>query len=742
MSFFAKFSLKLNSFKINQEMKITKIITLFLLTTFSVVAQQKITVEEIYTGAFRAKGMDELQSMKNTNQYTVLNADRATKSQQIDLYDFATLKKVSTLIDTKNFKELSDEGIDSYVFSSDEKKILLANNTNQIFRHSFTADYFLYDTVDKKLSGFLGQVQEPTFSPDGTKIAYAKANDLYIYDITSRNTTRVTNDGVKNAVINGITDWVYEEEFAFVRAFDWSTDSKKLAYIKFDESEVPQFSMDMYKKDLYPTSETFKYPKAGEKNAIVSLHIYNLSGNISQPINLGNYSDFYIARMKWTNDANLVSVQVLNRHQDNLDLIFVDATTASPKVVLNEKDKAYVDVTDNLTFLKDNSFIWTSEKDGYNHIYLYDKNGKLKNQVTKGNWEVTSFYGFDEKTKTVFYQSVEKGSILRDVYKISLDGKKKVKLSSQVGTNAATFSPDFTYFINTYSSATVPPTYTLNSSKDGKKAQEIVNNTALVDKLKKYDLPTKEFFELTTEKGHKLNAWMIKPKDFDATKKYPVFMYQYSGPGSQEVANNWLDTNDMWFMMLSQQGYIIACVDGRGTGYKGAAFKKCTQKELGKFEVEDQIDAAKVIGNYAYVDKTRIGIFGWSYGGFMSSNCLFKGADVFKMAIAVAPVTNWRFYDSIYTERYMTTPQENASGYDDNSPINHVSKLKGNFLLIHGTADDNVHVQNSMQMIEALVQANKQFDWAIYPDKNHGIYGGKTRIQLYNKMTNYIKEKL
>ena len=742
MSFFAKFSLKLNSFKINQEMKITKIITLFLLTTFSVVAQQKITVEEIYTGAFRAKGMDELQSMKNTNQYTVLNADRATKSQQIDLYDFATLKKVSTLIDTKNFKELSDEGIDSYVFSSDEKKILLANNTNQIFRHSFTADYFLYDTVDKKLSGFLGQVQEPTFSPDGTKIAYAKANDLYIYDITSRTTTRVTNDGVKNAVINGITDWVYEEEFAFVRAFDWSTDSKKLAYIKFDESEVPQFSMDMYKKDLYPTSETFKYPKAGEKNAIVSLHIYNLSGNISQPINLGNYSDFYIARMKWTNDANLVSVQVLNRHQDNLDLIFVDATTASPKVVLNEKDKAYVDVTDNLTFLKDNSFIWTSEKDGYNHIYLYDKNGKLKNQVTKGNWEVTSFYGFDEKTKTVFYQSVEKGSILRDVYKISLDGKKKVKLSSQVGTNAATFSPDFTYFINTYSSATVPPTYTLNSSKDGKKAQEIVNNTALVDKLKKYDLPTKEFFELTTEKGHKLNAWMIKPKDFDATKKYPVFMYQYSGPGSQEVANNWLDTNDMWFMMLSQQGYIIACVDGRGTGYKGAAFKKCTQKELGKFEVEDQIDAAKVIGNYAYVDKARIGIFGWSYGGFMSSNCLFKGADVFKMAIAVAPVTNWRFYDSIYTERYMTTPQENASGYDDNSPINHVSKLKGNFLLIHGTADDNVHVQNSMQMIEALVQANKQFDWAIYPDKNHGIYGGKTRIQLFNKMTNYIKEKL
>ncbi|WP_439553612.1 S9 family peptidase [Flavobacterium macrobrachii] len=722
-------------------MKSIQLMVLFVASLFSATAQQKITVEEIYRGEFRTKGMDALQSMKNTNQYTVLNTDRTSRSQQIDLYDFATLKKVATLLDTKSHTDLAD-GIDSYTFSNDEKQILIANNTSPIFRHSFTATYYLYNLATKELTKVLENVQEPTFSPDGTKIGYAKENDLFIYDIASKAITQVTTDGKKNAIINGITDWVYEEEFAFVRAFDWSSDSKKLAFIRFDESKVPQFSMDMYQKDLYPTSQTFKYPKAGEKNSEVSLHIFEVGSKSAKKINLGNYSDFYIARMKWTNDANILSAQVLNRHQDNLDLIFVDGTIGTAKVILNEKDKAYVDVTDNLTFLKDNSFIWTSEKDGFNHIYLYDKTGKLKNQVTKGKWEVTSYYGFDEKTKTVFYQSVENGSTVRDVYKISLDGKKKVKLSSQVGTNGATFSPDFTYYINTYSSVTTPPTYTLNSSKDGKQAQEIVNNTPLVEKIKKYDLPTKEFFELTTEKGHKLNAWMIKPKDFDANKKYPVFMYQYSGPGSQEVANNWLDTNDMWFMMLSQQGYIIACVDGRGTGYKGADFKKCTQKELGKFEVEDQIDAAKVIGNYPYVDKSRIGIFGWSYGGFMSSNCLFKGADVFKMAIAVAPVTNWRFYDSIYTERYMTTPQENASGYDDNSPINHVNKLKGNFLLIHGTADDNVHVQNSMQMIEALVQANKQFDWAIYPDKNHGIYGGKTRIQLYNKMTNYIKEKL
>jgi len=714
---------------------------LFVATLFSATAQQKITVEEIYRGEFRAKGMDALQSMKNTNQYTVLNSDRTSRSQQIDLYDFATLKKVATLINTKDFSDLK-EGIDSYTFSNDEKQILIANNSNPIFRHSYTANYYLYNLNSKSLSEVLENVQEPTFSPDGTKIAFAKENNLFVYDIASKNTTQVTTDGKKNAIINGITDWVYEEEFAFVRAFDWSADSKKLAYIRFDETEVPQFSMDLYKKDLYPTAETFKYPKAGEKNAVVSLHLFDVTSKVAKTVNLSNYNDFYIARLKWTNDANVLSAQVLNRHQNNLDLLFVDGNSGVAKVVLNEKDNAYVDVTDNLTFLKDNSFIWTSEKDSFNHIYLYDKNGKLKNQVTKGNWEVTSYYGFDEKTKTVFYQSVEKGSTLRDIYKISLDGKKKVRLSSQTGTNSATFSPDFSFFINSFSSVTVPTIYTLNNATDGKQVQEIVNNNALADKLKKYDLPTKEFFELTTEKGHKLNAWMIKPKDFDATKKYPVFMYQYSGPGSQEVANKALTTNDMWFMMLSQQGYIIACVDGRGTGYKGAAFKKCTQKELGKFEVEDQIDAAKVIGNYSYVDKSRIGIFGWSYGGFMSSNCLFKGADVFKMAIAVAPVTNWRFYDSIYTERYMTTPQENASGYDDNSPINHVNKLKGNFLLIHGTADDNVHVQNSMQMIEALVQANKQFDWAIYPDKNHGIYGGKTRIQLYNKMTNYIKEKL
>lgn len=720
-----------------------KINLLFLLLLTSVFAQQKITVEAIYTGQFQAKRMDELQSMKNTNQYTVLNADRTSASMQIDLFDFATLKKVNTLIDTKNQSKLVD-GIDSYTFSSDEKMILIANNTNQIYRHSFTADYFLYNIETKELNKILEQVQEPTFSPDGKKIAYVKENNLFIFDMASNTNSQITTDGKKNAIINGITDWVYEEEFSFVKAFDWSKDSKKLAFIRFDESQVPEFSMSIFAENLYPKIETFKYPKAGEKNSLVSLHLYNIDSKATKKVDLSQYNDFYIPRIEWTNDANILSAKILNRHQDNLDLLFVDGTTAATKVVLNEKDKSYIDFvdTDNLTFLKDNSFIWTSEKDGFNHIYHYDKTGKLISQVTKGNWEVTEYYGFDEKTNTVFYQSTEDGSINRAVCRIDLDGKNKTHLSQNIGTNKATFSPNFQYFINTFSTVTQPTAYTLNESKTGKQIQIIENNEALSSKLKSYNLPSKEFFVLKTEKGNELNAWIMKPKDFDPSKKYPVFMYQYSGPGSQQVNNEWNSYDDYWFMMLAQQGYIVACVDGRGTGFKGADFKKVTYKQLGKYEVEDQIDAAKVLGNYPYVDKSRIGIWGWSYGGFMSSNCILKGNDIFKMAIAVAPVTNWRFYDSVYTERYMQTPQENPSGYDDNSPINFVEKLKGKFLLIHGSGDDNVHVQNSMQMMEALIQANKQFDSQIYPDNNHGIYGGKTRIQLFNKMTTFIQNNL
>ena len=710
-------------------------------TTILTAQTKEITLEDIWNGTFRTERMDALHSMANGQQYSVLNFDRNTRETTIDIYDYKTLEKVNTLVNSGDIEVL--DYFSDYTFSNDETKVLLATNEESIFRRSTLGNYYVYNVKDESLTSVSeDKIQEPTFSPDGLKVAYGRNNNLYSKDLISNETTQITFDGEKNKIINGITDWVYEEEFKFVRAFDWNAASTKIAFIRFDETEVPEFSMDVYGTGLYQTQHVFKYPKAGEANSVVSLHIYDLDSNTTHQVKVNKaYNDFYIPRIKWTKDADVLSAHYMNRHQNELDLWFINAKTNTSSLILTETDKAYVEVTDNLTFLKDNSFIWTSEKDGYNHIYHYSKEGDLINQITKGNWEVTDYYGYDEKTNTIFYQSVENGSINRAVYSIKLNGRNKTRLSKKTGTNAAAFSADFTYFINTFSSATTPPEYSLNNASSGNLIKSIKDNDELSKLLLDYKISEKEFSTININ-GNDLNMWMIKPADFDASKKYPLFMVQYSGPGSQEVANHWNSANDYWFQYLAQQGYIIACVDGRGTGFKGAAFKKVTQKELGKYEVEDQIEAAKKLGDLPYIDNTRIGIWGWSYGGFMSSNCLFKGNDVFKMAIAVAPVTSWRFYDTIYTERFLGTPQENPRGYDDNSPINHVDRLKGDFLLIHGSADDNVHVQNTMRLVEALIQADKQFDWAIYPDKKHSIYGGNTRLHLYKKMTNFIHEKL
>ena len=714
---------------------------LFLLVAGVVTAQQKnITLEEIYYGTFRMQYLDRLHSMNNGKEYAVLNTDKNSGVKTLDVYSYKTGQKVNTLINSSEI-----DGLDyfiGYTLSKDESKVLLSTKLRSIYRRSSLGVYYVYDLKSRKLTQVAEEaIQEPTFSPDASKVAYGLDNNIYIKDIKTGKTTQVTTDGAKNKIINGITDWVYEEEFAFVRAFDWNADGDKIAYIRFDETDVPEFSMDIFGNELYPSKETFKYPKAGETNAKVSLHLYDVASSETKNVNLSGFQNYYIPRLEWTPDADVLAVQTTNRKQNDLNLLFVDATSAKAKLILSDTDDAYVDVTDNLTFLDDNDFIWTSEKDGWNHIYLYDKNGKLINQVTKGPWEVTSYYGYDTKSKRVFYQSSENGSINRGVYSIKVNGKSKEALAVKEGTNSANFSTDFTYFINSFSDAETPYVFTLNDAKDGDVIRKVKDNQALKDQFEDYVISEKEFFTLPVN-GEELNAYMIKPKDFDPTKKYPVFMTQYSGPGSQSVANSWSGGNGYWFQMLAQEGYIIVCVDPRGTGLKGRDFKKMTQKELGKYEVEDQIAAAQALGERDYVDADRIGIWGWSYGGFMASNCIFQGADTFKMAIAVAPVTSWRFYDSIYTERYMTTPQENASGYDTNSPLSHVGELKGKFLVVHGSADDNVHVQNTMRLIEALVQANKQFDWAIYPDKNHGIYGGNTRLHLYTKMTNFIKENL
>jgi len=723
-------------------MRFTKfLLGLILIGTSSIFAQEKqITLEEIWDGTFGQEQLESLESLNNGTEYIVLNQDRKNGTSSIDVYDYKSGEKKESLLNSADLEKIPK--FQGYELSANEAKVLLGTQMNQIYRHSSKGIFYVYDIASKSLQKLSeNKIQEPTFSPDASMVAYVFDNNLYIKTLATDEEIQITTDGKKNEIINGVTDWVYEEEFAFVRAFDWNKTGTNIAYLRFDETNVPEFSMSIFGEDLYPKITTFKYPKAGEENSVVSLQIYDLKSANSSSVELGDYKDFYIPRIEWTNDAKILSVQVLNRHQNNLDLIFVNSEKNEVKLVMTETDKAYVDITDNLTFLEDNSYIWTSEKDGYNHIYHYNKNGKLIDQITKGSWVVTNYYGFDAKTKRVYYQSTENGSVNRDVYSIKADGSNKKRLTQKSGTNNADFSADYTYFINSFTNTKTPYEFTLHDSKTGKLERKIKDNSELLEKEKAYKFSPKELSTIEVN-GNELNMWMVKPLDFDPNKKYPLFMYQYSGPGSQEVSNTYFNTNDYWYQLLADEGYIIVCVDGRGTGFKGAAFKKVTQKELGKYELEDQIGAAKQLGGLEYIDQDQIGIWGWSYGGFMSTNAILKGNDVFSMAIAVAPVTSWRFYDSIYTERYMTTPKENPEGYDENSPINHVEKLKGDFLLVHGSGDDNVHVQNSMRLIEALVQANKQFDWAIYPDKNHGIYGGNTRLHLYTKMTEFIREHL
>lgn len=717
-----------------------RLFLILFLASISLTAQEQrkaVTLEEIWGGEFQSEGLRVLRSMKDGSSYTVLNFQAGGRVSSIDKYDYRTREKTASLLSSVN-SEIPF--FTNYEFSEDESKVLLATDVEPVFRHSTLAIYYVYDLKEDKLSRIAeGKIREPALSPEGDKVAYVFENNLYLFDVKSGSTAQLTSDGKWNEVINGVTDWVYEEEFAFVRAFQWNSEGSKIAFLRFDERKVPEFSMDVFGQDLYPFQYRFKYPKAGEENAVVSLHIYDLETANTSRVDLGE--SYYIPRIKWRNHPDELSVQTLNRHQNHLQLLSVNTRENKVDKLLDEKDAAYVDITDNLTFLQDDSFIWTSEQDGYNHIYLYDQDGKLMNQVTRGDWEVTQYYGYDQAEDRVYYQSTENGSINRDVYAISSSGKNKKRLSQGDGTHDADFNADFSLFINEFSSATTPPRYTLHRAKDGKMISGILDNRALANKLKGYKISPKEFSTLPVN-GYDLNMWMVKPMDFDPAKTYPMLMFQYSGPGSQQVSNEWMSTNDLWHQMLASEGYVVVCVDGRGTGFKGRDFKKLTYRELGKYEVEDQITAAKLLSERPYIDENRTGIWGWSYGGFMSTNCLLKGNDVFEMGIAVAPVTSWRFYDTIYTERYMRTPAENPGGYDENSPFNYPELLKGDYLLVHGSGDDNVHLQNTMRMIDALVQANKPFEWAIYPDRNHGIYGGNTRLHLFGKMTRFVKENL
>ncbi len=702
------------------------LLTIFSASTFFA---QEITFQKIYSGYYYGKNIAGIKSLKNGENYATIEASGIAK------YDYKTSTKSGNIVDG-NF--------DSYEFSADESKILLLTESQPIYRHSFLGKFEVKDLIsNKKLALNNGNyIQEPSFSPDGSKVAFIADNNLFYQDLTTEKITQITKDGEKNKILNGLADWVYEEEFGHAKQYEWDASSNAIVFVKSNETEVPEMYIPIYEKQLYPSEMRFKYPKAGEQNSEVSAFLYQLNSGKLSKIDLGQFKNYYISNVIQTSKADEIILITSQRIQNASDVLKINTKTGIAKKLFTETDEKWID-TDNVTmeFLDDNSFIWGSERDGNRHLYWYNEDGSLKKQITKGNWEVTDYYGYNPKTEEVFIQTTEKGSINKVVSKVSLKTGKSQLLSKSEGNNSGDFSKNYNYFIETSSSAKIPYTYTLKD-ENGKTLKELRNNDEALKKIKADGFVEKEFFTIPNSVGDQMNAWIIKPKNFDANKKYPVFMYQYSGPGSQTVANSWDYGNTVWFNMLAQNGYVIVCVDGRGTGYKGTKYKKSTYMNLGALEIEDQITAAKWLGNQSYVDKSRIGIFGWSFGGYMASLAMTKGADVFKAGIAVAPVTNWRYYDSIYTERFLRTPQENPKGYDTNSPTEFAKMMKGNFLLIHGTADDNVHFQNSMEFSEALIQANKQFEFMAYPDKNHGIYGGFTRPQLYQKMTNFILERL
>ncbi|PSL03070.1 S9 family peptidase [Cecembia rubra] len=705
-------------------------------------AQDKKTVslEDVFkTNTFSQKSVYGINWMKDGQYYSSMK--RGLTNPVVVKINVATGEEAAVLIDGGKL------GINfsSYSFNPDETKALIASEVESIYRRSSKGIFHVVDlktgTAQKLMDG--EKIMYATLSPDNDKVAFVKDNNLFMVELASHQVTQITSDGKWNHIINGAADWVYEEEFSMSKAFDWSPDGKKIAFIRFDETEVPEFNMQTWGK-LYPEDYRFKYPKAGEKNAEVSIHIYDLSTKQTVKVDTGEEKDIYLPRIYWTNDNNTLAFLRLNRLQNELDLLYANSQTGATRLILQEKSNTYVDLdyNDDLRFLEGNKgFIRTSEQDGFKHIYHHDNEGKLIRQITSGNWEVTNLVGVDEKNRKIYFISTEASPLERNLYVINLDGKNKKILTPEKGTTSVNMSKDFKYYIANHSSAISPLRVTLNEAS-GKLVKVLEENAELRSKLANYSISPKEFFTFNTVDGTSLNAYMIKPPHFEENKKYPVLMYVYGGPGSQNVTNSWGGTRDYWHHHLASEGYIVVCVDNRGTGARGRDFKHITYAKLGKFETEDQIAGAKFLGTLPYVDASRIGIWGWSYGGYMSSLALMVGNDVFKSAIAVAPVTTWRYYDTIYTERYLQTPQLNATGYDDYSPITHVNRLKGNYLLIHGTGDDNVHFQNAVDLVDALVKADKQFETMYYPNRNHGIYGGNTTWHLYSLMTDFIKRKL
>lgn len=710
----------------------------------SAVEGQKLTLEDVWKSSkFRAQSVRGLRSMNDGLHYTSLDSDRG--GQAINKYAYSNGKKVETLVNAVDLVPDGGKGqlrIGAYQFSADESKVLISTDIEQIYRHSTRETNYVYDIKSKKLSLlYEGPKQRyATFSPAGDKVAFVSKNNLFVTDLGSGETIQITIDGKENELIHGATDWVYEEEFAFDKAFFWSPDGKRIAYYTIDEKRVREFNMPMY-GELYPRDYKFKYPKAGEDNSFVQIRIHDMEKNQPEEVSIDASSYEYIPRVKWTANPEVLAVMTMPRLQNKLDIHYVHAPSGEARVVYTESSDTYIDINDNINFINgETAFFLTSERNGYNHIYLNNLNGGGLKQITKGKWVVDELLGVNQENELIYYTSSEDSPMERHLYSIKFDGSEKTKITTKKGTNRISFSKGFKYFINYHTDANTPTFVSLHKA-DGKQIRVLVDNERLLKTLKEYDLSPKEFYSFKTPDDVELNGWMIKPPNFDKKKKYPVLMHVYGGPGSQTVRDSW-GGNYMWHQYMAQQGYIIISVDNRGTGARGREFKNCTYKQLGNLETQDQIFAAQYLKTLPFVDESRIGIWGWSYGGYMSSLCITKGAADFKAAVAVAPVSNWRYYDSIYTERYMATPQENADGYDDNSPINHVEKLEGAYLLVHGSGDDNVHFQNAVEMVNALIKADKHFDFYMYPDRNHGIYGGNTRYHLFTKISTFIEENL
>ncbi len=724
------------------------VFTLGMLMTFAQQNEKKITLEDIFKKrTFASKGVSGWSSMKDGERYCQLKKD------SLNAYSYLTGSLSEVLVKSGDLIPPGDsQPIDmgSFEFCDDESRLLFATNTEDIYRYSSKSDYYIYDRATKQLHPLSknGKQRLATFSPDGSKVAFVRDNNLFISNLifesgkmSVKNERQITTDGKLNEVINGATDWVYEEEFGFTQGFFWSPDGKKIAFYRFDERNVKEYQLTYY-GDLYPEQYKYKYPKAGEDNSLISIHVYDLEKDKTTSIPLGDSTDIYIPRIKWTQNPSVLSLYRLNRHQNHLELLLANTVDGTVQKVYDEVSKYYIDITDHLTFLKNGKeFLITSEKDGFRHLYIYGINGTQIRQLTHGNWEVEDLLGVNEERGMAYFSSTESSPMDRDIMAVTLNGKQTMKLSTRKGTNTAIFSHTYKYYLLRWSDINTPPVISVCSS-DGKEVRKLQDNAQLVETMKSYRFSGAEFFTFKTDDDITLNGFMVKPPDFDPQKKYPVLFTIYGGPGSQTVINRWGAVSS-WNQLWAQEGIIVVSVDNRGTGGRGEEFKKCTYLELGKYETIDQIEAAKYLSGLPYVNKDRIGMWGWSFGGYLTLSCLTKGADQFSFGIAVAPVTNWKYYDNIYTERFMRTPKENNDGYENNSPVNHASKLRGKLLMIHGMADDNVHPQNAYDMFTALVAADKSFDSEFYPNSNHGIYRGKgTTFHLYRRMTEFILRNL